>query len=295
VQAAARQQARPLPVVWDSVDCISNLFERAARTSRSLFGRWVTRFELPRTRRYEGQAVRRFDRVLTTAAVDAEALTRLAQAATTPPPEANPTGQVLTLPNGVDLDYFSPGDEPREPATIVLTGKMSYHANVTAALFLMTDIMPHVWAQQPDVRVNIIGSAPPPEIRALAARHAPRVTVSGYVADLRPYLRRATLAVAPVAYGAGIQNKVLEAMACGAPVVASPQAVAALHTTQGEEVLVAEGGPASAAAILQLLADPALRQRLGAGGRRYVAEQHDWNQVARQLRTIYHELVVPAV
>ncbi len=299
VQAASRRRAAPLPIVWDSVDCISTLFERAARTSRSLFGRWITRFELPRTRRYEGQAVRRFDRVLATARFDAAALGQLAyQAAHSPRPGvgpwANPAGAVQWLPNGVDLDYFAPAAAPRDPATVVLTGKMSYHANITAAHFLITDIMPHVWAKQPQVRVNIVGSSPPPDIRALAARHAPLVTVSGYVPDLRPYLQTATLAIAPVAYGAGIQNKVLEAMACEAPVVASPQAVAALHTQPGEHLLVADGAPASAAAILQLLADEALRRRLGGSGRQYVAEHHDWNQVARQLQAIYHELVLPS-
>ena len=298
LQAAGRRLGRPLPIVWDSVDCISTLFERAARTSRSLFGRWITRLELPRTRHYEGQAVRRFDRVLATARFDAAALGRLAHTAANSPrtgagPWANPAGAVQWLPNGVDLEYFTPGSAPREPATVVLTGKMSYHANITAAHFLIADIMPRVWAQRPEVCVNIVGSSPPPEIRALAARYAPLVNVSGYVTDLRPYLQTATMAVAPVAYGAGIQNKVLEALACEAPVVASPQAVAALQTQPGEQLLVADGAPATAAAILQLLADGALCRRLGIAGRQYVAEHHDWNQVARQLQAIYHELVPP--
>ncbi len=294
---ALQAAAPPLPVLWDSVDCITTLFERATRTSRSLFGRWVTRFELPRTRRYEGQTVRRFNRVIATSRFDAAALEQLAQRAAGAQPGrglwANPAGTVSALPNGVDLDYFAPGHGPRDPATVVLTGKMSYHANITAAHSLMADIMPQVWAIRPDVRVNIVGSSPPPEIRALAARFAPLVTVSGYVPDLRPFLQTATLAVAPVAYGAGIQNKVLEALACEAPVVASAQAVAALHTRPGEDLLVADGAPASAAAILNLLADGALRQRLGTNGRRYVAEHHDWNQVARQLQGHYYELVHP--
>ncbi|MCC7359793.1 MAG: glycosyltransferase [Anaerolineales bacterium] len=298
VQAAGHRHGRTLPVVWDSVDCITTLFERAAETSRSLFGRWITRLELPRTRDYEGQAVRRFDRVLATAQFDAAALGRLAVRAAQRrsaggEPVLNPAGAVRWLPNGVDLEYFTPGASPRDPATVVLTGKMSYHANVTAAHVLLAEIMPRVWAERPDVRVNIIGSSPTPDIRALAERFAPRVTVSGYVADLRPYLQTATLAVAPVAYGAGIQNKVLEAMACEAPVVASPQAVAALAVRPEEQVLVAEGPAAGAAAIVRLIGDPALRARLGAAGRRYVAQHHDWNQVARQLQAIYHELVPP--
>ena len=289
----ALRQAQPdLPTVWDSVDCISGLFEQAAQSSRSHFGRWVSRLELPRTRRYERQAVRRFHRVLVPSANEAAGLARLeAQAAGQGPNGAEARARVTVLPNGVDLEHFQPGSGAREPATVVLTGKMSYHANVTAAHHLITSIMPHVWATHPEVTVNIVGSQPPAAVRALGERHAPRVRVAGYVADLRPDLQTATLAVAPMAYGAGIQNKVLEAMACGTPVVASPQAVAALHARVGEDVLVAEDALAFAAAIGQVLNDPALARRLGDSGRRYVAGHHDWDVVAQRLQDIYYELV----
>jgi glycosyltransferase involved in cell wall biosynthesis len=170
---------------------------------------------------------------------------------------------------------------------------MSYHANVTAAHQLIDDIMPHVWARRPDVQVKIIGSAPPPDVQALAVRHAPRVMVSGFVPDIRPHLWSATAAVAPMAYGAGIQNKVLEAMACATPVVASTQAVAALDVQPDEEVLLADGGSQTAAALLRLLQDESLRARLGAGGRQYVCRNHNWAHIAQQLQVMYDELLRP--
>ncbi len=292
----ALRQAQPgLPAVWDSVDCISGLFEQAAQSSRSFFGRWAARLELPRTRRYEGQAVGRFDRVLVTSANEAAGLARLeALRAGQDTSGAEPRARVMVLPNGVDLEHFRPGSEARAPATVVLTGKMSYHANVTAAYHLVTSIMPHVWATHPDVKVHIVGSQPPAVVRALAETHGPRVRVTGYVPDLRPDLQAATVAVAPMAYGAGIQNKVLEAMACGTPVVASPQAVAALTARPGEDVLVAESAPAFAALIMQVVDDPALARRLGESGRRYVAGHHDWDVVAQRLQDVYHELVSAA-
>jgi glycosyltransferase involved in cell wall biosynthesis len=173
----------------------------------------------------------------------------------------------------------------------VLTGKMSYHANVTAAYHLINDIMPLVWAADPSVQVRLVGSTPPPNVRALAERNGPRVTVTGHVPDMRPHLQAATMAVAPMAYGAGIQNKVLEAMACGTPVIASPPAVAALPESAKEAVLIAADAPSTAAAILALLRDPLLRNSLGQRGRAYVCEHFDWSQVAAELELIYDGLI----
>lgn len=292
LQSAISKQQSRIPIVWDSVDCISLLFEQAAQDSRSPFGRWITRLELPRTRRYEGFLVRQFDRVLATSAADKAALEKLA--ANGGPPSlvrAVSDGRegrgVSVLPNGVDFDYFTPNLGPRLPDTIVLTGKMSYHANVTAAMHLVNDIMPAVWARRPDVRVAIVGNAPPREIRTLAEQHGPRVSVSGYVPDLRPHLWSGTLAVAPVTYGAGIQNKVLEAMACATPVVATPQAASALEARAGEDLLVADSPQAFAGEMLRLLEDEGLRHRVGANGRRYVVAHHDWAVIAGDLEEIY--------
>lgn len=269
------------PVVWDSVDCISYLFEQAAKASASRMGRWMARLELGRTRRYEGKLVRSFDRILITSSLDRQALAAL----NTSGSRASPAPMTV-LPNGVDLDYFTPDATPREPALVLFSGKMSYHANVTAALYLVQEIMPLVWRTRPDVQIVLAGKDPPVELRRLAQAH-PNVTVTGTVPDLRPYLRTATVAVAPLRYGAGIQNKVLEAMACGAPVVASASAAAGIAATTGKEFLVATDERAFAEHILHLLADPNLQQQLGRAGRKYVEDHHDWEHIAQNLEQIY--------
>ncbi len=292
VQAQLRRQGVSTPVVWDSVDCISLLFEQAARHSRSRFGRWVTWLELPRTRRYEAQAVRRFAGVLVTSPKDKaalEALPRQPGATRRGSPPDDVRRPIFVLPNGVDTDYFSPAAAPARSNQVILTGKMSYHANVTAALHLVNDIMPHVWGRLPDVQVVIAGQAPPREIRALAERHPSRVAVTGFVADLRPHLRAAATAAAPIAYGTGIQNKVLEAMACGVPVVASPQASSALQACPDRDLLVAGTPTGFAAAIVRLLENPGLRQQLGRAGRQYVMTHHRWEAIAAQLEAFYEQ------
>lgn len=299
--SAQGRTGRPIPVVWDSVDCISHLFEQAARQSHSRKGRWMSRLELGRTQRYEGWLIHQFDQVVVTSQADQAALARLAGRAS-----AALAGKMHVVPNGVDLAYFAPNGAGRDESTIVFSGKMSYHANITAAVHLVKEIMPRVWARRPDVQLWIVGKDPSPAVRGLDSRHAAerRVQVTGTVADLRPYLQRAMVAVAPILYGAGIQNKVLEAMACGAPVVASPQAASALFMpgaarTGDDEVgegvrsglIVADDAASFAAAIVRLLENPQQRHALGRSGRAYVERHFSWNRAAASLEEIYRKAV----
>ena len=274
----------PIPVVWDSVDCITYLFEQASKQSQSTFSKVVARFELPRTQWHEGWLAKQFDQVLITSEMDKAELNRI----------ASPSGAIqipiAVIPNGVDLEYFAPSNEERLSDTLVFSGKMSYHANVTAALHLVNDIMPLVWAQRPNVRVWIVGKDPTQSVRKLADCD-PRVVVTGTVSDMRSYLRQATIAVVPIVYGAGSQFKVMEAAACGTPVVASRRAVLSLQAIDGEHLLVAEDATAFAHHILRLLDDQGLQHRLGMVGRQYVETYHNWNDIAAQLESIYQHSI----
>jgi polysaccharide biosynthesis protein PslH len=288
----------PVPVVWDSVDCISHLFEQTAARSRSLMGRLMARFELKRTKEYEGAIVRRFDHVLVTSDTDKQALDALSLFK---PGEKGRATPITVLPNGVDLEYFAGNGNGgnngsgghgngREPATILFSGKMSYHANLTSALYLIQEIMPAIWRHRPETRVVIAGKDPPPELCKVGQK-LPNVEVTGTVPDLRPYLHRATVAVSPVVYGAGIQNKVLEAMACGTPVIASRQAASALRTVDGQDLLLADSTADFVRHVLALLDDQALQQSLSLNGRSYVEKNHNWNWIARDLDVLYTQVI----
>lgn len=269
------------PVVWDSVDCISFLFRQAAARSQRKISRLITAMDLRRTERYEGWLARKFPRVLVTSPLDKAALEELS---------GGVNGNIRVVPNGVDLDYFTPGEfSERDASTLVVSGKMSYHANVSMVLYLVREIMPIIWRQRPEVKLQIVGKDPTSEVLALTADS--RIQVTGTVNDLRPYLRRATLAVAPIQYGAGIQNKVLEAMACGTAVVASPQAVSALWLRKGEEVETGDNAVDFAQIVLKLLEDAPRRDALGHHGRAYVERNHRWDGIAVQLSQIYSELI----
>jgi sugar transferase (PEP-CTERM/EpsH1 system associated) len=268
-----------IPIVWDSVDSITHLFEQAAQQSQSTKGRLMTSFELPRTRKHEGWLAAQFDRVLVTSPVDKAAIEKISPA----------HAPIAVVPNGVDLQYFSPDGSQRASDTLVFSGKMSYHANVTAVLHLVNDIMPAVWAQRPSVKLTIAGKDPTPDVQALAEKHPGKVVVTGAVPDMRAYLRTASVAVVPVVYGAGIQNKVLEAMACGTPVVTSDKTVRSLQPGYEHALSVASSPQQFAEATLQLLEDSAARERLGRAGRAYIEAHHDWRIIVEWLACIYSE------
>ena len=268
-------------VVWDSVDCISHLFEQASRQSRSLFGKFVTRFELPRTKRTEGNLVCRFDHTLVTSAVDRTALLELATAKKNPSP-------LSVLPNGVDLNYFCPNPEvQRRTETVVFSGKMSYHANISMVKYLVSEIMPRVWKTRPGVELVIVGKDPSPEIRELG--RMTRITVTGTVDDIRPFLWQATASVVPLLYGAGIQNKILEAMATATPVITTSRTLSALEAESGLEIIAADTAENFAIEILRMMSDLEHRNKIGNAGLAYVQRCHNWKNIAGRLVDVYSQ------
>ena len=268
-----------LPVVWDSVDCISHSFQQAANHSRSFFGKFMTRFELTRTRRTEGDLAGRFDHVLVTSPSDRNALLGLVPLGRSP-------SEISVLPNGVDLEYFHPHTEfQRDVETIVFSGKMSYHANISMVKYLVEEIMPRIWKFRPAARLYIVGKDPSPAIRQLSQN--PLITVTGTVDDIRPFLWRATVSVVPLLYGVGIQNKILEAMATGTPVVTTYRALSALQAQPGKALLAYDDPDRFSEAVLQLIADRSLQRRIGDAGLTYVRTYHNWTSIASQLLNIY--------
>ena len=268
-----------MPVVWDSVDCISHLFQQASGQSRSFFGRVVTRFELLRTRRAEGNLICNFDHVLVTSATDKNALLELT-------PNGRKPSPISVLPNGVDLDYFHPNSNvQRGSATIVFSGKMSYHANISMVKYLVSEIMPRVWKVYPETQLFIVGKNPPLDIKEMEKN--PLITVTGTVEDIRPFLWRATVSIVPLLYGAGIQNKILEAMATGTPVITSSRTLSALQVQAGKDLLVANNADEFAENTLRLIKDRNLANTIGDSGLDYVRNHHDWASIASQMTNIY--------
>lgn len=274
-----------VPTVLDAVDCISLLFERALRQGNSLIGRARALLDLARTRRAEGRYGASYRQVVVTSPEDAWALAQLQDTAVAAP-------KIDVVANGVDLTHFKPDDAvQRAPARVLFSGKMSYHANEAAAFWLLQEIMPQIWRYRPDVQCVIAGRDPSPSLRSLGQH--PQVEVTGAVSSIAEQLQMCTVAVAPLRYGVGIQNKVLEAMATATPVVASRQVSRALKPQAAEALELADSAESFAQQVLDLLEQPQRRVDLGYAGRRYVEEHHHWQQSVLQLEQCYHDQMYP--
>jgi sugar transferase (PEP-CTERM/EpsH1 system associated) len=192
-----------------------------------------------------------------------------------------PGAPTTVLRNGVDLEHYRPSDEPRDPFSIVFTGVMNYYPNVDAVRFFALDVLPHIHDKLPKAKFTIIGAHPTTEVRRLAKRKG--VEVTGFVPDTRDYLRRASVSVAPLRIARGIQNKVLEAMAMGIPVVGTKSATQGVDGENGRDYWVADEPMRVASAVIDLLKSPREARELGLRGRRFVEQNYDWEVVFRPL------------
>ncbi len=191
------------------------------------------------------------------------------------------------IPNGVDTKYFSSDAVAAQAdvgaAGVVFTGNLAYEPNDQAARFLIERVAPQVWQACPDATFIIVGPDPSEALQALAGE---RVTVTGYVPDVRPYLKAAAVVSAPMRTGTGIKNKLLEAWSMGCGVVATSLACSGLAATDGENVLVADSADAHADAIGRLIVDRPKRQALGAAGRQTVLTEYTWGGAAEAFRAL---------
>ena len=188
-------------------------------------------------------------------------------------------GAVEAVGNGVDSDFFSPSPDCATPylsdeLPVVFTGAMDYWPNIDAATWFAQDMMPTLRRGNDRIRFYIVGRSPTPAIRALSSDH---VVVTGTVADVRPYLQYAAAVVAPMRIARGVQNKVLEAMSMGRPVIAARECVDAISAVDGEELLAAQSPSEFVDAVQTLLSQPDTADRVGATGRACVVRRFSWD------------------
>ena len=186
--------------------------------------------------------------------------------------------------NGVDLEFFSPSPSTAEAGHLVFTGVMDYYPNVDGCVWFVNEILPRIREHHPDVRFSIVGSRPNAEVQRLAT--TPGVEVTGFVDDTRDWLRRASLAVAPLRIARGIQNTVLESLAMGLPTVGTTCATQGVSASAGEDYLVADDAEGFARAVVSLLDAPDRAGDLAREGRRFVEEHYDWERTLAPLEEL---------
>ena len=257
----------PLPKVLDFVDMDSEKWRDYASFAAAPKS-FVYRREAGTLARAEARLARAFDLSLVTTEFERESLRAIA-------------GDVpaMVVRNGVDLDYFRPLGGEYDPHLLCFVGRMDYLPNARAMIRFCREVMPRIRSALPQARLRIVGAAPGPDVRALAA--LPGIEVTGTVDDVRPHVGRAALTVAPLTIARGTQNKVLESMAMGVPVVASALAARGVDMVPGEHLLVADAPADLAEAVLSLLNDGGKRKALARAALERVTAVYPWSESQR--------------
>ena len=261
-----------VPVVADLVDDMVLTFWRAVRNTPSLGGKLRNLKYLTINLLFERHCMRRTAHCCVVSEDDARFFSRV-----------SPKVPVSVIQNGVDVDFFTPGDQPTIPGRLVFEGTMAFLPNQEAALYLVQEIMPRIWAERPDATLTLVGRDPPPAIQALASE---RVKVTGAVEDIRPYVREAEVFVCPLQSGAGIKNKILQAWAMGKAVVATSLSVGGLGAQNDVNIVVRDGATVIAETVLDLLSNPQKRLQLSTNGRAAVIRAFTWETHAESFESL---------
>lgn len=269
---------RRVPRVLAEQAITHTLYQRIAVARSSPVSRVAGQLDAFKVRQYERHIWREFAACITITEAERDDVLRDA-----------PGTRVYVVPNGVDTRTFTPTPGPRPPATIIMTGSLDYFPNADGIRWFVSDIYPAIRARRPDVTFLVVGKSTPEVDKSLSG--VAGMQLVGRVPDVRPYVAQGTVFVVPLRIGGGTRLEILEAMAQGIPVISTSVGCEGLGVVHEEHLLVADGAAAFVEAVLRLMADPALQQRLSANARRMVVERYDWDGIVCGLEVAYQETV----
>ena len=273
------ESTNSIPKILDFVDSDACKWGQYASANRPP-AKWVYSYEARQLQKYEIRMLDVFDYCAFVSQREADYL----------PDEAKK--RLLFIQNGIDLKYYQPASITAASRDIVFTGAMDYFPNVDAVTYFARDIFPIIRRTFPDARFVIVGSRPGPRVLKLGA--LPGVIVTGTVPDVRPYLAAARVGVTPLRISQGIQNKVLEALAVGLPVVASPAAAAALSQLKDVPLRIARDTASFVRFVEDYLASPPLTAEQVRCCRQQLQTHYDWATNMQEFEKTMESLVADA-
>lgn len=250
--------------------------------SRGVPIRYGYGIEARKLRRYETQIAQRFDHCSLTTLGELEEFKTLGVAV-----------PCSVIPNGVDTQYFQVQHRQDSSAPVIaFLGRMDYFPNIDGVLYFAKSILPLIRQHVPEVEFRVVGSDPSSEIRQLASD--PRIVVTGHVKDVRPFMEEATVSIAPLRLARGTQNKILESMAMGVPVVSTVQAAKGIQAVPGTHLLVGADPQSFAQQVVTLLQQPSLRRDISCHAQEHLPLAHNWQSSMRILDEVLGATVAPS-
>lgn len=270
------QHRKDIPSLLDLPDAFSLYWERRSQSQKNPLLKWLEKKEAVRLKKFEA-IVKEYRLSLVCSEEDLNYLQHNNQA-----------DNIRLLPNGVDVTTFHPTTHDYSRNDIVLfTGNMDYAPNVDAVDYFANDILPLILKQFPKLKFVIAGQRPVAKVKSLANEH---IEVTGFVEDLAAVYNEASVVLSPLRFGAGTQNKVLEAMACGVPVVCSHIGFGGLGISSGDGAIMEKEPKAFAQTVCDLLASEEKRKEIGVKGMNVVKERFDWDVIAKRLEGYFETI-----
>jgi glycosyltransferase involved in cell wall biosynthesis len=277
--APLRRAAPGVPAILAEHDVTFALYEQVARlqqtrAARQDYRRWL---------RFERRWLRMYDAIWTVSKQDC----RIAVSA------GSRVDRTFVVPNGVDTDWFVPEEQPTSAPEILYVGAFRHFPNVAGFEHLYQDVMPRVWSHHRNARLSVVAGSEPEKYwkrfagNGTSANLDTRIRVHGFIADLRPFYRRARVVVAPLQVSAGTNIKVLEALACGKALVTTSIGCHGLDLADGHDALIRNDWDSFARAVNELLSEDHLVRRLGVNGRRTAEGRFNWRRIADEAFASY--------
>jgi glycosyltransferase involved in cell wall biosynthesis len=267
-----------IPVIGDTHNVEFDLRLKVSRASRNPFSRLLWFIEHVLMKREELANCRKFDAMIAPTTIDAQVWAK-----------EIPTVRIATIENGVSKAFFDrPPHTDSEPNGIIFVGHMTYYPNRHGIRFFMDQVFPTIVNSIPDARLYVVGTQPTRDILSYASDN---ITITGFVKDTRPYIAKCKVFIVPLLVGGGIRGKVLEAMAMRIPIVSTSKGIEGIRLVHNDSVLIADSPEEFASAVINLLNDPDLREKLTSNAYKLVTKCYRWSEKGNQLNQLYHDVI----
>lgn len=258
------------PIILDHIDALSLNMHRRGESEKSFFKKLIFKLEKMRVAIYEKQASKIYRDAIITSQVDKDAIG---------------DNNITVIPNGVDTKYFKPDAYAQKDIDLLFTGNMEYFPNINAVEYFFKRIHPLIVKTSNNIKIYIVGPNPPAWLKNL--NNNKDIFITGFVDDLREYYNRAKVFIAPLQAGSGIQNKILEAMAMGLPVITTSYGNSGILARHNEEIIITDDLKTILTNIIDLLNNHQKSTYLSNNARRLVEEKFSWNNSTKLLENIY--------